>query len=103
VKHFTQINAEVIKRWTTTEVYTYILARELPLNTAYRLGLDRVGCSVCPFASQWTEYMIGRGYLETVKSFINQVEKTVESLGIEDKAEVRKYISEGNWKKTRWR
>jgi len=31
VKHFTQINAEVIKRWTTTEVYTYILARELPL------------------------------------------------------------------------
>jgi len=43
--------------------------------------------------------MIGRGYLETVKSFINQVEKTVESLGIEDKAEVKKYISEGNWKK----
>jgi len=43
--------------------------------------------------------MIGRGYLETVKSFINQVEKTVESLGIEEKAEVRKYIAEGNWKK----
>ena len=99
VKHFTQINAEVIKRWSTTEVYLYIMAEGVPLNNAYRLGLDRVGCSVCPFGSQWTEYMIRSCYPETVKSLINQVEETVEGLGIEDKDEVIKYISEGNWKK----
>jgi len=48
VKHFTQINAEVIKRWTTTEVYTYILARELPLNKAYRSGAIEWAAAFAP-------------------------------------------------------
>ncbi len=99
VKHFTQINAEVIKRWTTTEVYTYILARELPLNKAYRSGADRVGCSVCPFGSNWWEYIMVCNYRESTESLLAEVEKTLKLLGVEEGDEFRKYISEGNWKK----
>ncbi|WP_018963726.1 phosphoadenosine phosphosulfate reductase family protein [Coprothermobacter platensis] len=99
VKHFTQVNAEVIKYWSTTEVYLYIIAKGLPLNSAYRRGLDRVGCSVCPYGSNWWEYIIGRTYPDSLESLMNEVEKSVKLLGVEDGREFKKYISDGNWKK----
>lgn len=99
VKHFTQVNAEVIRHWSTTEVYLYIMAKGLPLNNAYRLGLDRVGCSVCPYGSNWWEYIIGHTYPNSLESLMNEIEKSVKLLGVKEGREFRKYISEGNWKK----
>jgi phosphoadenosine phosphosulfate reductase len=53
-KHGLQTNARAILHWSAAEVYLYMLARRLPINSGYRYGLPRVGCSVCPLASKWS-------------------------------------------------
>lgn len=58
IKQLYQINAEVIQNWNWTEVFLYLFFRRLELNEGYRYGLDRVGCSVCPSASNWNECIL---------------------------------------------
>jgi phosphoadenosine phosphosulfate reductase len=54
-KHGTQINVSPILKWNAGEIFLYLFEREAFFNRAYRFGLFRVGCSVCPMASQWSE------------------------------------------------
>jgi phosphoadenosine phosphosulfate reductase len=54
-KHGTQINVRPILKWNASEIFLYLFEREAFFNRAYRFGLSRVGCSVCPMASQWSE------------------------------------------------
>lgn len=58
VKHNNVINARPIFEWNATEIYLYILLHDLPYNDAYRKGLARVGCSICPFSSEWSEHVV---------------------------------------------
>mgnify|MGYP002577428723 CR=1 FL=1 len=58
-----EVNKEItyvrpIFRWNDSEVFLYMFSRGIELNPAYRMGLTRVGCGVCPFASDWSEYLI---------------------------------------------
>lgn len=93
-----QTTAEVIKYWNSAEVYLYIFYRNLMLNKGYRFGSSRIGCVACPFASEWTEYIISKidknsfySYLEIIKDYV--IKKGVTG----DEIEV--YIKHGQWKK----
>lgn len=99
VKHLIQINAEVIKNWGFTEVVLYIFFRKLILNNAYKYGFIRVGCSICPFSSYWSESLMHLLNDNLIKKYIKSIEKHVELLGITDTEKKKKYISEGQWKK----
>ena len=37
-----------LQRWSSLEVYLYILYRRLPLHPLYLEGFDRIGCYMCP-------------------------------------------------------
>ena len=52
-----QYSYHPILDWSAIEVYLYIFARHLILNDAYRFGLNRVGCLMCPNASSRYEYV----------------------------------------------
>ncbi len=95
-KHLLVTNVSPIIYWNITEVWLYIFLRKLPINQSYRNGLTRVGCSVCPFASNWSEHLINKTYPDISKKYFTLIEKQVEQQGIKDK-EV--YIKTGNWKK----
>jgi len=99
VKHLNQLNAEVIKQWNSTEVYLYIYFRKLSINSAYRYGLSRVGCSICPFASSWSELILSRLDLTKPKELLKIIENHVKLLGITDKEKIKAYIAQGQWKK----
>ena len=47
--------------WNSGEVFMYLFQRLL-LNRAYRYGVVRVGCAVCPMASQWKDMINGIVY-----------------------------------------
>ncbi len=96
VKHTFNINARPVLSWNITEIWLYLFYRNLPLNKSYRNGLTRVGCSVCPFASSWSEFFISRTYPTFAKKYFSLIEKQVDQQGIKDK---REYIKTGNWKK----
>ena len=99
-KTFREINARPIFFWNSTEVFLYIFYKNLPLNRLYRYGLRRVGCSICPFASSWSEDILTRreDLKPYAKRFIRILEDFAKSFGIEDEREIKKYLSSGKWK-----
>lgn len=94
-KHHNVINVSPILEWNTTEVWLYILYNNLPINKAYRLGLGRVGCVICPFSADWNDYLCHNHFSETSKPFIDKLVDLSKKRGIKDFAN---YIKSGNWK-----
>lgn len=96
VKHNTTINARPILKWSTVEIFLYLLKYDLPINPAYRQGLTRVGCVVCPFASEWNEFIAHRMYKSNAEPFILRIAEYATRAGAKD---VENYIGQGNWKR----
>jgi len=99
VKHINLINSRAIFRWNLTEIYLYMFYRNIKINQAYRYGLTRVGCSVCPFASDWSEFIIRKLYPDLAKKYVQVIEKMAKNIGINSKHKIDDYIDSGNWKK----
>lgn len=96
VKHSTTINARPILKWSTVEIFLYIFSHQLPINPAYRQGITRVGCVICPFASEWNEYVGKNLYLDSINPFLQRVRDYTIKAGIKD---VDVFIKQGNWKR----
>ena len=94
-KTWRSINARPLLRWRAVEVYLYLLAHGLPLNAAYRHGLARVGCAVCPHATQWSEFVVSRVYRAKMQPFEARLRAYAAAGGVEDAA---RYVDEGKWK-----
>ncbi|MBC7123328.1 MAG: phosphoadenosine phosphosulfate reductase family protein, partial [Pseudothermotoga sp.] len=97
-KHIFQVNAEVIRDWNTTEVFLYTFYRNLHINKGYRFGLTRIGCSVCPFNSVWSEYILHRIEDGIFEPYIAVLKEFLLDLGV-DEEKVDEYIFQGAWKK----
>lgn len=93
VKESNQINAEPILNWNDTEVFSYLFNRNIKLNQGYRYGLNRIGCSICPFGNNFNEYIINTLYPDFTKRFIDKITKGADN----EKAKV--IMEEGIWKK----
>lgn len=95
-KHINQVNCSPILKWSTSEIYLYILERNILFNNAYKLGLFRVGCAVCPMSSAWWDGITNIAYKDDLAPFLSEVEKYAS----ENKPakEVKKYIAQGGWK-----
>jgi len=95
VKHTGVINASPIYYWNTLEVFLYLFGRKLPINEGYRFGLNRVGCYICPFSSEWSEHIVNKKYPDTINPFLKTIEKQTVASGIRD---LNEYIKTGKWK-----
>jgi phosphoadenosine phosphosulfate reductase len=96
VKHDTVINARPILSWSSVEIFFYLWKYNLPINPAYRQGMTRVGCLICPFGNEWNEMVAQVHYSKPLKPFLERVEKFSVKAGVKDN---RQYISEGGWKR----
>lgn len=95
VKNISQINCHAIIEWNTAELYCYLLSHDLLLNKAYRMGLFRVGCMVCPMSSGWWEGIANTVYGDEMKELVSRVERYAENA---KQSESRKYVENGGWK-----
>lgn len=95
VKHNKIINVSPILEWSAIEIYLYLLLNNLPINEAYRRGLVRVGCVICPYSSSWSEDLCGQLYPETLAPFVNKIREGLEK---SKTAGVENYIRTGRWK-----
>ncbi len=77
----------------------YLYKNHVPINPAYTLGLTRVGCGICPFASDWSEYVIRKRYPQITADYVGVIEDMAKNMGIIPKAKIDEYIALGNWKK----
>lgn len=95
-KNISQVNVSPIHKWNTAELYCYLLFRNILLNDAYRLGLFRVGCMVCPLSSDWWDGIANNYYGSEMRPLLVRVEQYAKKTKVE--AEVTKYIESGGWK-----
>ena len=95
-KNISQINVSPIHKWNNAEIYCHLLKNEIVLNNAYRNGLFRVGCMVCPMSSDWYDSITGFCYPEENKELRKIVEEYVSNAKPEK--ERKKYIESGGWK-----
>ncbi len=92
-----QMNAEIILNWNNTEVYLYILFNDLYLNEGYRWGFLRVGCSMCPYGSEWFEFIARKQFPREMNKFIDVIQDSLDVCKI-DATNMSEYIKNGGWK-----
>lgn len=95
-KNINQINVSPIHKWNTAELYCYMLNSGILFNDAYRIGLFRVGCMVCPLSSEWWDGIANSRYAIEMKPLLQKVEEYAERT--KPAKEVKKYIEDGGWK-----
>jgi len=99
VKHTLVTNVRPVLNWNITEIWLYLFQRKLPINQSYRNGLSRVGCSVCPFSTGWSEYFIHKTYPAITNKYFSLIREQTDKIGITNNDKKISYIKSGNWKK----
>ena len=96
VKNSSQVNVSPILEWGTSEIYLYLLKNNLLFNDAYRFGLFRVGCKICPLSSSWWDGIAGEVYGDELGGLLKKVEEY--SANTKIAKERRAYVAQGGWK-----
>lgn len=95
VKIQQQTVASPIFFWKDIDVWLYLLAENVDINDAYRLGYDRVGCWCCPNNNQRAQFL-SRIYLPTQsnrwRDFLIEFAKKI------GKPDPEIYVDSGKWK-----
>lgn len=96
LKSQSQVNAMPILAWSAHELWLYIFEQDLVLNEAYRKGLARVGCLLCPMSTDRQNDLIRMNYCEEVAPFNDTVLDAIDRLfSSEDDADV--FVYRGGW------
>lgn len=95
-KNINQINCHPILKWGSAELFIYLLKHDILFNQAYRNGLFRVGCAVCPMSSAWWDGIANDIFKEELKPLLSKVEAM--AAVAKPATEVKKYIEQGGWK-----
>ena len=83
-KHTNVLNVSPILEWSSTEVWLYLFFNKLPINTAYRSGLGRVGCIICPFGSDWNDFLCNHIFPSTAKPFLDKLRVFTSKGGVKE-------------------
>lgn len=93
-KHVFTFNAHPILNWNSGEIYLYMFWRNLPMNLAYRQGFSRVGCVICPFGSDWSDFLVSRLYPKERNPFLKKLKLWVDASGVKD---TENYLKTRRW------
>jgi phosphoadenosine phosphosulfate reductase len=94
-KKIKQTNFNAMLDWTLEDIWQYILQRDLFINKAYRYGMKRVGCILCPFLSGWDSFISGHVFYKETRPFLEILVEYAVAKGIKD---VRDFIASGKWR-----
>lgn len=96
-KHAVQFNCSPIFEWNTSELFIYMLQYNLMINNVYKQGSSRVGCKLCPMASNWYECIINHSYPSETEPLLNILYSSIkkEFVSNDDR---KKYFQDGGWK-----
>lgn len=96
LKSQSQVNAMPILTWSAHELWLYIFEHNLILNEAYRKGLPRVGCLMCPMSTDRQNDLIRVNYPEEVAPFAIAVRNTIDrEFASEEDAD--SFVYDGGW------
>jgi len=96
LKSQSQVNAMPILSWSAHELWLYIFEHNLVLNEAYRKGLPRVGCLMCPMSTDRQNDLIRANYPGEVTPFAIAVRNAIDrEFASEEDAD--SFVYDGGW------
>jgi 3'-phosphoadenosine 5'-phosphosulfate sulfotransferase (PAPS reductase)/FAD synthetase/ferredoxin len=95
-KNASQLNRMPILDWGSHELWLYIFANNLLINPAYRKGLTRVGCLMCPESTEKYERFVNKAYPSLIKPYEDIIIKS-SSKQFKNESDKSAYIGEGKW------
>jgi 3'-phosphoadenosine 5'-phosphosulfate sulfotransferase (PAPS reductase)/FAD synthetase/ferredoxin len=75
-KNASQLNLMPILDWGAHELWLYIFANDLLVNDAYKKGLTRVGCLMCPESSEGHLCLVNKMYPGEIKHYSDIIVRT---------------------------
>ena len=96
-KNINQINCSPILKWNSAELYIYLFTNNILLNDGYRIGLNRIGCNVCPMSSHWRDSLCSFNYSEDMKLLLGKTLEYAKTVGIEEK-QLKQYVENDGWR-----
>ena len=91
-----QYSYHPILEWSSAEIYLYIYMNSLPINEAYKLGFNRVGCIMCPNSSEKHEFMKRMFFEDEVLKFTSKIiTNSAKDLSGEN---AKRFMEVGGWK-----
>ena len=96
VKTSSQSNLMPILEWGAHELWHYLLENNLIINRAYRYGLSRVGCVMCPESSEKYAWFVDAVYPEAIKPYSDAIVETSAKEFVSQE-EVREFLGSSNW------
>ncbi len=96
-KHSGQMSCHAILEWNSAEVFLHIFMHGLYLNEAYKKGIARAGCLVCPNSTGKHEYLKHQCYKQEVDSFIDII-KSTSGKTTYSQEEMESFIEAGYWR-----
>ncbi len=96
VKTSSQVNLMPILDWGAHELWLYLLENNLLINRAYRYGLSRVGCLMCPLSSEKYAWFVDAVYPEAIRPYSDAIiETSVKEFVSQEEA--REFVGSLNW------
>jgi 3'-phosphoadenosine 5'-phosphosulfate sulfotransferase (PAPS reductase)/FAD synthetase/ferredoxin len=96
VKTSTQANLMPILDWGAHELWLYLFENDLMVNRAYRYGLSRVGCVMCPKASEKYAWFVDAVYPNAIKPYGDVIiETSAKEFASQD--EGLEFLGSSNW------
>lgn len=96
VKNASQLNRMPILDWGSHELWLYIFANNLLINDAYRKGLTRVGCMMCPESSEKYVWFVDKAYPNSLKAY-NDIIIETSNKNFKNKTDKETYIGSLSW------
>ena len=100
VKNASQVNSYPVLSWGSHELWLYTFAEKLPINAAYRKGLPRVGCVLCPEASEKYAWFVNAIYPEVIKPYNEAILKAIDK-EFESEEDKLDYLATAGWQARR--
>ncbi|MCC8015066.1 MAG: phosphoadenosine phosphosulfate reductase family protein [Eubacterium sp.] len=96
IKNASQMNRMPLLDWGAHEIWLYIFANNLIINKAYRWGLPRIGCVMCPESSEKYVWLVDKVYPGVIQDYIDIItESSIKTFhGNDDKID---YIAKQGW------
>ena len=96
LKSHSQVNAMPILSWSAHELWLYIFEHNLVVNEAYRKGLPRVGCLLCPMSTNRQNDLIRKNYPQEIKPFVSEVRYAIDR-EFSSAEDADAFVYEGGW------
>jgi len=96
VKTSSQANLMPILEWGAHELWLYLLENDLMINRAYRYGLSRIGCVMCPESSEKYTWFVDAVYPEAIKPYSDVIIETSAKEFVSQE-EAREFLGKSNW------